>query len=132
MNCPHTTGELVTPVEGRYLHAFHRIGIIIGINKRGFPNHRWWKFHVLWCEGVSSWVSFNDIAPAGEDNDGREVRNRGSSGNTEGIGTVVGFNEKGEGGRHFVHILVGGRLIVHGAWSDGFRKLVKPQRGIQG
>ena len=72
-------GVLVIPAWGRYLSAFHRIGIIIGVNKRGFEDHKWWKFHVLWCEGGSAWVSYRDITPIGEDNGDGEVRDWGSS-----------------------------------------------------
>ena len=32
-------------------------------------------------------------------------------------GVVVGFNEKGEGGQDFVHILVNGDIIVCMAWD---------------
>ena len=30
----------------------------------------------------------------------------------EGIGTVIGFNRKGEGGRHFVHVFIAERSEV--------------------
>ena len=32
-------------------------------------------------------------------------------------GVVVGFNQKGEGGQDFVHILVNGDIIVCMAWD---------------
>jgi hypothetical protein len=76
-------GILVIPAWGRYLGAFHRLVIIIDVNKRGLADHKWWKFHVLWCEGGAAWVSYRDITPwpVGEnERDGNgEVRNWGSS-----------------------------------------------------
>ena len=54
----------------------------------------------------------------------------------EGIGTVIGFNEKGEGGKHLVHVLIGGRLVIYGVWSKGFHKMIKrnqkAKRGSKG
>ena len=54
----------------------------------------------------------------------------------EGIGIVVGFNEKGEGGRHYVHVLIGDRLVIYGVWSKGFHKMIKrgqkAKRGSKG
>ena len=32
-------------------------------------------------------------------------------------GVVIGFNEKGEGGQDFVHLLVNGEVIVCMAWD---------------
>ena len=48
----------------------------------------------------------------------------------EGIGTIVGFNDKGEGGRHFLHVLINGTLKIWGTWDPDIRLLdPKGKRG---
>ena len=44
-------------------------------------------------------------------------------------GIVVGFNEKGEGGQDFVHVLVNGDIIVCMSWDTQVIDPNKPGRG---
>ncbi len=44
-------------------------------------------------------------------------------------GIVVGFNEKGEGGQDFVHVLVNGDIIVCMSWDTQVIDPSKPGRG---
>ncbi len=44
-------------------------------------------------------------------------------------GIVVGFNEKGEGGQDFVHVLVNGDIIVCMSWDTRVIDPNKPGRG---
>ena len=44
-------------------------------------------------------------------------------------GIVVGFNEKGEGGQDFVHVLVNGDIIICMSWDTQVIDPHKPGRG---
>tara|TARA_B100000674_G_C37406154_1_gene718539 strand:+ start:246 stop:434 length:189 start_codon:yes stop_codon:yes gene_type:complete len=44
-------------------------------------------------------------------------------------GIVVGFNEKGEGGQDFVHVLVNGDIVVCMSWDTQVIDPSKPGRG---
>ena len=44
-------------------------------------------------------------------------------------GVVVGFNEKGEGGQDFVHVLVNGDIIICMSWDTQVIDPSKPGRG---
>ena len=43
----------------------------------------------------------------------------------EGIGVVVGFNKKGEGGRHFVHVYVDGEVMIFSNIGGGLAIIIR-------
>lgn len=44
-------------------------------------------------------------------------------------GVVVGFNEKGDGGQDFVHVLVNGDIVVCMSWDTQVIDPMEPERG---
>ena len=44
----------------------YRHGIVVKINKRGFPNPKWWKLGVLWADNSFTWRSITDMVRLGE------------------------------------------------------------------
>ena len=43
----------------------YRHGIVVKINKRGFPNPKWWKLGVLWADNSFTWNSIKDMVSFG-------------------------------------------------------------------